>query len=352
MKMPTIDADAHVLETPKTWSYMRDSEKAFRPLLFVRDSSDDAGDYQKIGRELWVIDGKLQHKSNVGKNVPPEARDMIDINRRLAHMDEVGIDVQVLFPTLFLRPLTTEPDVEFALSRSYNRWMAEIWQHSKERMRWVAVPPLLSLTDPAMVREELEFCKANGACGIFLRGMECERLLSHRYFFPLYKMAQELDLALSLHAGINSFGVHNTMPHEASLVLFRFPVIGAFSSLLEDEIPKRFPGTRWGFIEASAQWVPYIMGEVKIRLARKGMRMPDGLIEESRFFITTQKTDDLPWLLSEIGDDSLIIGTDYGHKDSAAEVEALQRLAQDGDLPAETVKKILQKNPGKLYAIS
>ena len=58
------------------------------------------------------------------------------------------------------------------------------------------------------------------------------------------------------------------------------------------------------------------------------------------------------WLLNELGDDSLIIGTDYGHKDSAAEVEALQRLAQDGDLPAASVRKILEKNPGKLYALN
>ena len=116
--MPTIDADAHVLETTKTWSYMRPEESEFRPLLFKRDLEDGAGPHRKIGNELWVIDGKLQHKSNVGKNVPPEARDMIDIERRLQHMDQVGIDIQVLFPTLFLRPLTTEPDVEFALSRS------------------------------------------------------------------------------------------------------------------------------------------------------------------------------------------------------------------------------------------
>ena len=25
--MPTIDADAHVIETPKTWSYMREDEQ-------------------------------------------------------------------------------------------------------------------------------------------------------------------------------------------------------------------------------------------------------------------------------------------------------------------------------------
>ncbi len=348
--MPTIDADAHVLESTRTWSYMREHEQQFRPQIFV--PLDESGERRNQSKEFWVIDGKLQHKSNVGNNVPAAARDLTDIRKRLTHMDEVGIDLQVLFPTLFLRPLTIEHDVEFALIRSYNRWLADIWSQSDERLGWVAMPPLLSLVDPGKVRAELEFCKENGACGIFLRGFECERPLTHRYFYPLYEMAEELDLALTLHAGINSFAIHDILPHESSLVLFRFPVIGAFSGLLENEIPKRFPKTRWGFIEASAQWVPYIMREVKIRLARKGQRMPDTLLSDSNFFVTTQKTDDLNWLLNEIGDDNLIIGTDYGHKDTAAEVEALKRLAEDGDLPGGTVNKILRENPGKLYALT
>jgi uncharacterized protein len=331
--MPIIDADAHVIETPQTWSYMRDDELEFRPQVFVRDPDDGAPYRQGQRHQYWVIEGKLQSKgANVG-------------------MDEIGIDVQVLFPSLFLRPLTVNHDVEFALTRSYNRWLADIWRQSRNRLRWVALPPLLSLVDPAKVRAELEFCKENGACGIFMRGMECERLLTHRYFFPLYRIAEELDLPLTLHAGVNSFAMHDVLPREAALMIFKFPVLGAFNALLEEEIPKRFPAARWAFIEASAQWLPYILGEVRLRLNRKGRRTSDALLQESNFYVTTQRTDDLPWLLSEIGDDNLIIGTDYGHRDTASEVEALKRLAQDGNVPSASAEKILRTNPGALYGI-
>ena len=128
--MPTIDADAHVLESPRTWSYMRDHEQSFRPQIFVRDPNDGAPYRSNDRNEFWVIEGRLQTKSNIGRDVPDEARDLTDIQRRLAHMDEIGIDIQVLFPSLFLRPLTTEPDVEFALARSYKRWLADIWKAS------------------------------------------------------------------------------------------------------------------------------------------------------------------------------------------------------------------------------
>lgn len=350
--MQTIDADGHVVETPRTWSYLRDHERGFHPMIYVRDANDGAGKQPRAQDDYWVIDGKLIQKSNAGKDVPAEARDMVDIQRRLDHMDEIGIDVQILYPTIFLRPITKEPDIEFALARSYNRWLAEIWKQSNNRLRWAAVPPLLSLTDPDKVRAELEFCKANGACAIFMRGMECERLINHRYFFPLYEMAQDLDLAVTLHAGVGSETYHDGLPRNAALMIFKFPVLGAFNQLIEDEIPKRFPGVRWGFVEASAQWVPYVLGEARLRLNRKGRRGSNDLLGDNNFYVTTQRTDDLNWLLNEVGDNNLIIGTDYGHRDSATEIDALKRMASDGNYPAAAVKKILQDNPGRLYAIA
>ncbi len=352
--MPTIDADAHVIETPATWSYMREDEQDFRPQIFVRDVNDGAPSGPNMRKEFWVIEGRLQSKgSNVGKDVPKEAGTMADITARLAHMDETGVDVQVLFPSLFLRPLTREPDLELALARSYNRWLAEIWSKDKARLRWVAVPPLGSLVDKALVREELEFCKANGACGIFMRGIEQERLLNHRYFFPLYAMAQELDLPLCLHAGLDSFGYHNMTLPVSSLMTFKFPVVGAFEALIESDVPRRFPGCRWAFIEASAQWVPYALGEARLRLVGKGRPRVDfgRMLAENNFYITTQWTDDLRWLLSELGDEGLIIGTDYGHRDTATEVLALKRLSTDGKVPAAAVKRILEDNPCRLYGI-
>jgi predicted TIM-barrel fold metal-dependent hydrolase len=351
--MPIIDSDAHVLETPQTWSYMRDDEQDFRPQVFVRDPNDGAPYRQGQRHQYWVIEGKLQSKgSNVGNDVPSEAATLADVQRRLTHMDEVGIDAQVLFPSLFLRPLTSHHDVEFALVRSYNRWLANTWKQSNNRLRWVAVPPILSLIDPGKVRAELEFCKANGACGIFMRGIECDMLLSHRHFFPIFKMAEELDMAICLHAGINSVPYHDIFVGDSSLMTFKFPVIGAFSSLLEHEIPKRFPKIRWAFIEASAQWVPYILNQVKMTLNRKGKRPSDDLLKDSRFYVTTQRSDDLSWLLNEIGDDSLLIGTDYGHRDDTAEVDALRRLASDGNVPNASAEKILNANPTALYALA
>ena len=57
---------------------------------------------------------------------PQEAREGENVAVRLKHMDELGIDIQVLWPTLFLERVADRPEVEVAVCRSYNRWLADI----------------------------------------------------------------------------------------------------------------------------------------------------------------------------------------------------------------------------------
>ena len=147
--MPKIDADAHVIETPRTWDFMSEDEQMFRPQIFIRDRSDRAPYSDNQRNEYWKIGDHFQTKSNVSRDLPEAVRDMADIEGRIAHMDETAVDIQVLFPTLFLRPVTNEHDREMAIVRSYNRWLADISNKSTGRLRWVAVPPLYSLVDPA-----------------------------------------------------------------------------------------------------------------------------------------------------------------------------------------------------------
>jgi predicted TIM-barrel fold metal-dependent hydrolase len=138
--MAVIDSDAHVLETEHTWEYMLESERNLRPRIVPTPNDPSSGG------ESWLVDGTYIGKArNVGHDTAREAREMADIQARLKHMDELGIDVQVLYPTIFLRPFTRRPDVELAVTRSYNRWLIDIWKKAPHRLRWVTVLPLLSM---------------------------------------------------------------------------------------------------------------------------------------------------------------------------------------------------------------
>ncbi|MGH7871613.1 MAG: amidohydrolase family protein, partial [Candidatus Binatia bacterium] len=204
--MPTIDADAHVVESERTWDYIDQADQKYRPLI-VKPRGEGGGEY-------WYIDGKIrglvrivltaQHVADVAKrtgrdmNTPQETREMENVPARLKHMEELGIDVQVLYPTMFIEQIADKPEWEVPISKGYNRWLADIHAQGQGRLRWICVLPLL---DMSAALEELKFCAQHGACGVFMRGIEGQRMITDPYFYPLYEDMSRLNLAVGVHVG-------------------------------------------------------------------------------------------------------------------------------------------------------
>ena len=337
--MPVIDADAHVIENESAWDYMLESERQFRPKIVGAANGDPSVDF-------WLIDGRLMPRSNVEKKLPQAAREMTDLSIRIRHLDELNVDIQVIYPTIFIFPTARRPEVDLALCRSYNRWMADIVRKAPDRFRWVVVPPLLNM---GCVFDELKFGKENSACGIYLRGLEADRRLSDSYFFPLYEAASKLDLPICVHSANGSIESHDFFLDEPGFCKFKLAVVGAFHSLIYDGIPARFPKLRIGIIEVSAQWIPYAIHDLVRRYARRGKQLGDRVLRDNRVYVTCQTDDDLAYILEYAGEDNLVIGSDYGHSDNASEIEALRKLKNDGKVPARVIDKILQNNPCALY---
>jgi predicted TIM-barrel fold metal-dependent hydrolase len=349
--MGAIDADAHVIETMATFDYIEPQYRHLKPRIVRQVEGEhvksNEGSAQK---EFWVIDGRLQPKEgNVGSNTSEESREMRSVSARLAHMDELDIDVQVLYPTVFLRAWTQDPTVEVAICRSYNRWLADIWSEGKGRLRWAMMPPLRDMDE---TKNEIAFAKEHGACGIFVRGLEAEMRLVNPYFFKLYQMAQDFDLPICFHSGNNSFQVRDIYAAEGGFGRSKLPVVGAFHNLLMDEIPKKFPKLRWGFIEVSAQWIPYVYNDLELRFQRKDRKFPADPLKENRIYVACQCTDDLEYILKHGGADNLVIGTDYGHADTSAQIEALRIVKKEKKVEPSVIDRILNANARALYGLS
>ena len=352
--MGAIDADAHVIETVQTWSYLEEDERRFTPQLMTQTFGADLLSNEGTAvRDFWVIEGRAHGKDrNVGTNTPQESREMLSVEARLAHMDELGIETQVLYPTLFLRPVVQEAERERALCKSYNHWMGDLWRQGKGRLRWVAKPPLQFLEKaPAVVREELEWAKNNGACGIFMRGLECEQALGAPYFHRLWQISGDLDLPVCIHSANGSFLHHDFFNEDTTFTKFKLAVVGACHTLLEKEIPKKFPNVRWGFVEVGAQWVPYILNDLADRFRRKGRSLPANALAANNMWVACENTDDLPYILNHAGEDSLMIGTDYGHHDPSTELNAIHLLRNDKRIAPAAINKILETNPRNFYGL-
>jgi predicted TIM-barrel fold metal-dependent hydrolase len=336
--MPTIDADAHVIESEQTWSYI--SDEKLKPYLIQPSGARP---------QNWLVDGRVFSRGvNVNRELSEAVREMQDIGGRLKHMDELNIDVQVLYPSLFLRPLTSKAEVEAAICRSYNQWLIDICRKGEGRLRWIAVVPLI---DIASAVTEVQFAKANGACGIFMRGLVDDKRLSHPLFFPLYAEAQNADVPICVHASTGSFDWVQLFEGENGFMRFKVPVLSAFHSIVHDGIPAKFPKLRFGFIEVRAQWVPYMAVEIAKRFERENKSVVRNIIRDNRVYVACQTDDDLPYVLKYSGEDNIVIGSDYGHNDTSSEIEALRLLKKKGEVEPRIIDKILYDNAKALYGI-
>ena len=201
IKTLVVDADAHVVESPRTWDFLDADEEKYRPALF---SSPD-----RPQTEFWVVDGKprgtklptlaekqleeLSKRSGFNVVTAVAAREMDDVQLRLDHMDELGVDVQVLHNTLWISNVAELPDTEAVLTRCWNRWMADAYHKAQGRLRWSCVLPTMTISE-ALV--QMRYCKENGAVAVCMRAHEGNRHLIDPYFYPLYEEAQRLDLAV------------------------------------------------------------------------------------------------------------------------------------------------------------
>jgi predicted TIM-barrel fold metal-dependent hydrolase len=51
------------------------------------------------------------------------------------------------------------------------------------------------------------------------------------------------------------------------------------------------------------------------------------------------------------GDGQLVVGTDYGHADNSAEIEAMRKLKDEGKVAAAIADRILNDNARALYGL-
>ena len=357
--MPVVDADAHVDECEDTWEFIPKGYERYKPFTVVQAVPDQATGQPRGYNRFWCIDGAFalrRIRNDERTATVMETRELRDVAARLRDMDQLGIHYQVCYPTLFLMTPTEKPEAEYALTHAYNRWMGSKWAESNNRLRWVAMLPLLS---PDKAIEEMRWARNNGAVGISKKGVECgDRIASDPYFFPIYQEAQDLDLPVCFHVGVGRAEWMDTNFKHLNPWFISLSAIDAFLSLVLGNIPDKFPKLRFGFIEAMSSWIPYALSDLRARDERtqwlQPFNMKSNIFDEGNFFVACQTVEDLPYIMKYTGDGCLVAGTDYTHADQSAEIETLniiKRMGDDGYISQEQARKIREDNGLKLYGL-
>ena len=281
-----IDADTHVIESEATWDFSRAKINVL-DLLSLRAKVDLLEDGLSESTLFGEIEATMIYRS---------VREMTNPSARIKLMDDLGVDVQIIYPSVLVTPFTTDTAIQVALCRAYNRFMANATRQHRKRLRWAVAVPTLNI-DEAI--DEIVFGQANGASAVMLRGIETNCNLYDECLFPLFEKSQDLNLAICIHSGNGNKEIVDALGDDFYSA-FVLPVVSAFNGLLNKKIPGIFPKLRWGFIEAGAMWVPMLVKEMNRRFDKLGggeLLNEDSVVSDQNFFITTHTDNDLPYIL-------------------------------------------------------
>ncbi len=373
------DGDGHVSESEVTFSdkYWDPKLADRRPVVVEADPN---------GPLFWMIDtrsfpvraGPFQQagfpfsKNGIPAKVTPgiSPYDPIDSTElrsaavRLKQLDRENIDVQVLYPTMFLSyPITFDRELSVAMMRAYNSWIADITSQAPDRLKWVTI---VDPIDPQASVKEIERTKKMGSVGVMLLGMTGDVRIDDPQMEPIWRAAAEANLPVAVHTGhsFRALGYVNDTHHDKTTLSFWLTVQFAFQRVISKGVADRYPNLRIAFLEAGCSWVPGLVDRVSdysgfpgaragedFQRGYKAKHLPKEYIERGQFYFGFEVDEKmLPYAIEEFGDNCWLYGSDIPHGDRL--FDAVNIFLQRKDISEESKRKLLVDNVARFYGIS
>lgn len=282
----------------------------------------------------------------------------------LSAMDAEGIDLAIVFRTLAAHVSTVdglEPAFAAALCRAFNRWLCDFCKADPQRLKVGALVPLQD-TDYAV--QEARFAVHElGAVTLVLPSQPINgKAVYERSFDPLWAAAQEMDVAIAFHGIHVGYNDHLGKRYLDNLVLGHavgqpVELILALGSVLTGGILSRFPKLRAAFHEGGCSWLPWWLWALDERWEKWADRelfeqeeKPSELFLRQCFVSVDPRERLAAHVVSELGDDNLVLSSDWPHDDSTYPHAIDTFLSHEG-LSAESKRKILWDNCARLYQL-
>lgn len=362
-----VDSDMHVYDPPDL--YMNYMDPKWGERIPRADPRQGHGRIQFRLGDGTSLRPRSQRIETVEKKVEDRyvesAACGYDPASQLRAMDREGIDVAILFRTSPLYANDNfEPEYALALCQAWNNWIADYCKEDPARMRPSSLIPMHDVD--LAVKEARRTVQELGTAG-FSIGPETVngRLIHDTYYDPLWATVQDLDVPVCFHppAGPGSVQASQIFfghPNDRILAnAFRNPVEQMFAvgSICGGGVLEKFPKLRVAFLEGNCSWLPWVLYRLdeRFELAADLADVPLKL-KPSEYFqrqcciamdIDEERVVDVIRIL---GDDALVISTDYPHIDSKWPHAVDTFLSLQG-IDASSQRKILGANCARLYNI-
>ena len=386
-----VSVDDHVLEPPHVW---QDRLPARFKDVGPRIVTDDAG-------EAWLFEGKRIATTGLaaaaGKKreefspMPVTYADMregcYEPKARVADMTKAGVLASLCFPSFprFCGQTFTEADdreLGLLCVQAYNDWMIDEWCGT-EPGRLIPMI-ILPLWDPLLAAAEIERTAAKGAKAIafsenpYLLGLPSIHDPG-RHWDPMVAAAAETGMPICMHLGSSS-QLPSTSPDMPMVgVIALTPVASTAAACIDwlfSGYLQRHPDLKLCLSEGGIGWIPYVLErcdhvvDVHKAWASKGSfggdmttgsvsaggagldldTPPSQLFREHVFGCFIEDPSGVK-AIDVIGEDNVMIETDYPHTDSTWPHCIEVALEQLEGQPDQVKNKVLRDNAARVFNI-
>jgi predicted TIM-barrel fold metal-dependent hydrolase len=376
-----IDADTHITEPGDVWtSRLPQKFQDAAPRMIRTDDGVDMWRFGDRERQIPVgataVAGWKEPFPSIPRNLdecPPAA---YDAKARLAYMDEIGAWAMALYPNIGGFGSETflglgNPELMLACVRAYNDWLIEWISPDPRRFIPVMATPFWDV-DAAV--DEIQRCKQLGHRAILFTSAPQDfdmPFLGDPHWNPIWDVAQDVDLPISLHIGSGDFQDQLMQPGRfAAHGISATTVSGSMSILLANAIQlmdvvmsgvlPRNPKLRLVSVESGIGWMPFVKEALNhgfhyanVSTERPEFTKPPGdYIREQVWACTFFEEFAANTFLDEVGTDRVLFETDYPHPICLYGDEVRPKIdAAFGNLPKDVQQKVLFDNAAELYEV-
>jgi predicted TIM-barrel fold metal-dependent hydrolase len=292
-----------------------------------------------------------------------------DSESHVAAMDIEGIDVAVIYGTRGRQVQMhdeLDPEVAAALARAHNNWTRDFCAYKPDRLKFAAQ---ISFHDVDLaIREARRAVRELGAVAVIgnpnpVRG----RHIHDPEFEPLWTAIEELEVPVGFHptgqASLRDDIARRYLDHPNGRVIgaaARNPMelMLAFASFAAGGVLERHPRLRCAFLEGTCGWLPWWLWRLDEAWEKFGpgsevqiSQLPSQYFFRQCYVATDADEKVLRQVVEAVGDDNIVVSTDYPHSDGLFPHAIEEFVALDG-VSDKTKAKILWDNCARLYKLN
>jgi predicted TIM-barrel fold metal-dependent hydrolase len=321
--------------------------------------------FRLVGRPGGLAQGQAGVVRQQRENLEPIRPEMRGREARLAVMDKQGLEATLLFPTLAVsveQLVVDDVAMTYANLHAFNQWLDDDWGFSYEQRIYGV--PLLSLLDPFLAVDELEFVISRGARVVHLRsGPVARRSPSDHFYDRFWQTVVDADLAVAFHAcddpyrhemakvwgwGNVNIPARYIPPLQRIIAGLGRPIHDMISSLIYGRLFERFPMLRVATVELGCDWVPGLFQNFE-RAGQGDLEAHPIDVFKKHVWVTPFEDEDIAGLATMIGVERVLFGSDYPHTDGLAEPASIVDILKG--FSRNDLRKILYENPRQFVGV-